>query len=181
MSSARLRYFLASLGILLLASACDAPIRQEMATLNGHADYVYSVAFSPDGKTLASGSDHHTVKLWDAKSGAEMATLKGHDYGRRFDRGIWSVAFSPVGDQVSSGWYRSNQWRDCSRGPRSMCVVAELRAVDVISSHQFEEEIGAASSENGLFIAKMEFSVWTGSGYLVNLIRCAALQLHDLY
>jgi hypothetical protein len=42
-----------------------------------------------------------------------------------------------------------------------MCVVEELRAVDVNSSHQFEEEIGSASSENGLFIAKMEFSVWT--------------------
>jgi hypothetical protein len=36
-----------------------------------------------------------------------------------------------------------------------MCVVAELRAVDVISSHQFEEEIDAASSENRLFIAKI--------------------------
>ena len=43
-----------------------------------------------------------------------------------------------------------------------MCVVAEPRAVDVISSHQFEEEIGAASSENGFFIAKIEFSVRTG-------------------
>jgi hypothetical protein len=42
-----------------------------------------------------------------------------------------------------------------------MCVVAELRAVDLRSSHQFEEEIGAAPSENGLFIAKMEFSLWT--------------------
>jgi hypothetical protein len=36
-----------------------------------------------------------------------------------------------------------------------MCVVAEPGAVDLISSHQFEEEIGASSSENGLFIAKM--------------------------
>jgi hypothetical protein len=43
-----------------------------------------------------------------------------------------------------------------------MHVVAEPRAVDVRSRHQFEEEIGAASSENGLFIAKMGFSVWTG-------------------
>jgi hypothetical protein len=42
-----------------------------------------------------------------------------------------------------------------------MCVVAAPRAVDVISSHQFEEEIGIASSENGFFIAKMEFSVRT--------------------
>jgi hypothetical protein len=42
-----------------------------------------------------------------------------------------------------------------------MCVVAEPRAVDVNLSHQFEEEIGAASSENGPFIAKTEFSVQT--------------------
>jgi hypothetical protein len=44
-----------------------------------------------------------------------------------------------------------------------MCVAAELHAVDMILSHQFEEEIGAASSENGLFIAKMKFSVRTGA------------------
>jgi hypothetical protein len=43
-----------------------------------------------------------------------------------------------------------------------MRIVAVPRAVDVRSSHQFEEEIGAASSENGLFIAVMEFSVQTG-------------------
>jgi hypothetical protein len=36
-----------------------------------------------------------------------------------------------------------------------MCVVADLSAVNLRSSHQFEDEIGAASSENGLFIAKM--------------------------
>jgi hypothetical protein len=43
-----------------------------------------------------------------------------------------------------------------------MCVVAELRAVDVRSSHKFEEEISDASSENGVFIPKIEFSVRTG-------------------
>jgi hypothetical protein len=42
-----------------------------------------------------------------------------------------------------------------------MRIVVELRAVEVRLSHQFEEEIGAASSENGLFIAKMEYSVRT--------------------
>jgi len=43
-----------------------------------------------------------------------------------------------------------------------MRIAAELRDVDVGSSHQFEEEIGASSSENGLFIAKMEISVRIG-------------------
>jgi hypothetical protein len=42
-----------------------------------------------------------------------------------------------------------------------ICAVAKPRAIAVSSIHQFEEEIGAASSENGLFIAKMEFLVHT--------------------
>jgi hypothetical protein len=44
-----------------------------------------------------------------------------------------------------------------------MRIVTKLRAVEVISRHQFEQEIGAASSENGFFITKMEFSARTRS------------------
>ena len=36
-----------------------------MFTLSGHTDYVFTVAFSPDGKTLASGSKDNTIKLWE--------------------------------------------------------------------------------------------------------------------
>jgi WD40 repeat protein len=69
----------------------------DKAELRGHDASVYSVAFSPDGKTLASGSEGQTVKLWDARTGQEMATLKGHtDY-------VSSVAFSPDGKTLASG------------------------------------------------------------------------------
>jgi WD40 repeat protein len=53
----------------------DAVTGQELATLKGHGDTVLSVAFSPDGKTLATGSGDHTVKLWRAAMEPEALVL----------------------------------------------------------------------------------------------------------
>ena len=49
-----------------------------LKTLRGHLDEVTSVAFSPDGQRIVTGSGDHTAKVWEAASGRELLTLKGH-------------------------------------------------------------------------------------------------------
>ena len=56
----------------------DVATGKEQATLKGHTDSCMSVAFSPDGKTLASGSGDKTIKLWDVATGKDTAPLEGH-------------------------------------------------------------------------------------------------------
>ena len=66
-------------------------------TLTGHSNYVNSVAFSPDGQILASGSEDNTIKLWQPSTGKEIRTLTGHSYS------VNSIAFSPDGQLLASG------------------------------------------------------------------------------
>src|SRR5579872_2878409 len=88
------------LGALVTALAADRGLAEEpkaRAPLQADKRRVYCVAFSPDGKTLASSGADATIKLWDVATGKITATLDektGH---------IQSVAFSPDGKTLASG------------------------------------------------------------------------------
>jgi WD40 repeat protein len=64
-------------------------------TLQGQTSIVLSVVFSPDGRTLASGSGEE-IKLWDASSGQLLRTLQGKTY-------FMSIAYSPDGHTLARG------------------------------------------------------------------------------
>ncbi len=81
-------------GLFILAEISP----HHIATLEGHGGegYGIAVAFSPDGKTLATGSEYGAVKLWDATTKTNIATLGATE-------GVSSVAFSPDGATLATG------------------------------------------------------------------------------
>jgi WD40 repeat protein len=83
---------------LLLTALCLAPVAlaQPPAELKGHTGLVYSIAFSPDGKTLATASFDETIKLWSFPEGKELQTLKGHT------KAVYCVAFNHDGTMLAS-------------------------------------------------------------------------------
>jgi len=78
-------------------SAAAGDIKSHISTFRGHQNWVCSVAFSPDGTRLVSGSADRTIRLWDVSTGECLETLSGHS------NWVMSVAFSPDGTRLVSG------------------------------------------------------------------------------
>ncbi len=74
----------------------DVTTGQQIAAFKGHGRGVTQVAFSRDGKLLASGSSDNTIKIWDVATQNELRTLAGHTAG------IESLDFSPDGRLLAS-------------------------------------------------------------------------------
>jgi WD40 repeat protein len=82
---------------LCFASVSVMAQRPELIVQTGHADNVNSVAFSPDGRLLASASIDGVIKIWDAATGFEVRMFAGHSSS------LNSIVFSPDGKLLAAG------------------------------------------------------------------------------
>jgi WD40 repeat protein len=128
-----LRYA-ALLPLLTVSCSCNAqsPSTNRLAATfvpqPNHTTRAYSVAFSRDGKILASASWDGTIKLWDTRSGRELRTLAGHGWG------VYKAVFSPDGKQLASASRDGTVkiW-DVATGANKRTLVADSLAVKSVA------------------------------------------------
>lgn len=122
----------------------DVVTGKHLATLKGHSGRVNSIAFSPNGKILASGSEDETIKIWEIATGNSIATLE--EDSELADR-VNSIAFSPDGKILASGTYRRIKLWD----------MVTFQNIDTLEGYSKGDVTSVLIAQDGTFLASISY------------------------
>ena len=112
------------------------------STIHGHRDTILAIAFSPDGKSIASASYDKLVKVWDVDTGKQLKSLKEHTDA------VYAVAFMPDGKRlVSAAGDRTLKVWDVAAGTRLTTVNDALDSLYAVAVNPAGTQIAAAGAD----------------------------------
>jgi len=119
--------------------------------MRSHKDCIYSLAFSPDGKLVASGSYDKSLIIWDAQTGQELKTLLDH-----IDA-VFAVAFSPDGKLLTSASQdRTVKIWNVASGERLYTLSDALDGITSFAFSPSGEYLAAAGYDNSIHVWKID-------------------------
>ncbi len=114
-----------------------------LRTLHGHHDAILSIALSPDGRLLATGSYDQTIRIWDLETGTERRTLTGHNGG------VFGLSFRPDGKVLASASSdRTVKLWDVATGQRLDTLSQSLKELNAVAFSPDGKRLAAAGADN---------------------------------
>ena len=126
------------------------PERRQLVTIEGHNDTVQALAFSPDGKTLATASYDKDIKLWDVATGRDLRTLRDH-----IDA-VYALAYTPDGSRLLSGSAdRSVKIWNPETGERLYTLGNPIDGINSIAVHPSGTRVAAGGYDRTIRVWKL--------------------------